>query len=359
MPLDNMAQMIRGGTNSIGDFQRLQQEFELKKQLAQAEIAKSQQLDVDKLGEVAFMKAAMGQELSPQELAAAKFVDAKSGGLSLNPVTGEFYQKPRISDKIGLQGMTPPVEPTIAGQNVTGLDQGGNAGNVGRSLPFNPKMQNVFDEENIKRDRARLDQIIADKVSSSGLAANDKTIKNLLPRVGYTGLGGSALGYIDKGLTALGMGGAIEGDPAARETMKKVSVDQWVSSVTPLKGALTEQEGARFDQAVSNLDTTAEGIKLREKLSSALAQRAQEKSEFYQEWFNQNGSLSGADSVWDNYANENPVIPEGFFGTSDSSAAPAPAPATQGQAMEIEFKLRQKGFTPSQVDEYMKAKGLK
>ena len=93
MPLDNMAQMIRGGTNSIGDYQRLQQEFELKKQLAQAEIAKSQQLDVDKLGERAFMKA-------------------KSGGVSFNPVTGEMLQKPRISDKINIGGDLENIFPT-------------------------------------------------------------------------------------------------------------------------------------------------------------------------------------------------------------------------------------------------------
>jgi hypothetical protein len=88
------------------DFSGLQREFELKKQAAAMEMAKSinksNEIDVDKLGEQAFMKAAMGQELTPQELAAARFVDAKSGGFSFNPVTGAGMQKPRISDKIGL-----------------------------------------------------------------------------------------------------------------------------------------------------------------------------------------------------------------------------------------------------------------
>lgn len=112
MPLDNISQMINGGINSIGDYQRLQQEFELKKQLAQAEIAKSQQLDVDKLGERAFMKAAMGEPLTPQELAAARLMDAKSGGVSFNPVTGEMLQKPRISDKINIGGDLENIFPT-------------------------------------------------------------------------------------------------------------------------------------------------------------------------------------------------------------------------------------------------------
>jgi len=97
------------GVRSISDFDKLQQEFEMKKQaaarddvLAQVSLKKAMEVDVDKLGEQAFMKAAQGLELSPQELAAAQFVDAKSGGFQFNPVTGEGFQKPRISDRIGL-----------------------------------------------------------------------------------------------------------------------------------------------------------------------------------------------------------------------------------------------------------------
>lgn len=87
------------------DYDRAEEEFQLKKKLSQAEIFKAQQLDVDKLGEIGFMKAAQGLELTPQERAAAQYVDAKSGGISWNPVSGEMIQKPRISDKIGLGGM--------------------------------------------------------------------------------------------------------------------------------------------------------------------------------------------------------------------------------------------------------------
>lgn len=105
MPVDY--QMLRKGTASLGDYQRLQEEFDQKKALNAAEIAKAAQIDADKLGEQAFMKAAMGQALTPQEQAAAQLMDAKSGGMSFNPVTGEMLQKPRISDRIGLPGMKP------------------------------------------------------------------------------------------------------------------------------------------------------------------------------------------------------------------------------------------------------------
>lgn len=105
MPVDY--QMLRKGTASLGDYQRLQEEFDQKKALTAAEIAKANQVDADKLGEQAFMKVAMGQALTPQEQAAAQLMDAKSGGISFNPVTGEMMQKPRISDRIGIPGMKP------------------------------------------------------------------------------------------------------------------------------------------------------------------------------------------------------------------------------------------------------------
>lgn len=100
---------IQKNITSLQDFDRLNQEFEMRKQLQQAQIEsekkKLTQIDVDKLGEQAFMKAAMGAKLTPEEQAAAMFIDAKSGGTSFNPVTGEVFQKPRISDKIGLPSM--------------------------------------------------------------------------------------------------------------------------------------------------------------------------------------------------------------------------------------------------------------
>lgn len=105
-------------SNKFLDYQRAEDEFQAKKQLAAAQLAqsqaaiqKAQEVDVDKLGERAFMKAAQGLELSPQELAAAKYVDAKSGGIQFDPVNGGMIQRPRISDKIGLPNVlnAPPM----------------------------------------------------------------------------------------------------------------------------------------------------------------------------------------------------------------------------------------------------------
>lgn len=114
---DYAAQKLGQGITSMPDYLKLEEEFQLKKQLSQAQTLAEQkkltQLDVDKLGEQAFMKSAMGQPLTPEEQAAAMFIDAKSGGISFNPVTGEMMQKPRLSDRIGLPGMTPKVGGSI------------------------------------------------------------------------------------------------------------------------------------------------------------------------------------------------------------------------------------------------------
>jgi hypothetical protein len=102
---------------SLLDYQRLQQEFEMQKALTGAQMKKAMQLDVDQLGEQAFMKAAQGLPLTPQELAAAQFIDAKSGGIQFDPVNGGMIQKPRLSDKIGLPGGMPQVADSDAQAN--------------------------------------------------------------------------------------------------------------------------------------------------------------------------------------------------------------------------------------------------
>lgn len=117
---------VFGRLKTKADYDQAEQEFQIKKLLTQSEIAKNTQFDVDKLGEQAFFKAAQGQPLSNAELAAAKYVDAKSGGIQFDPVTGAMVQKPRISDKIGLPGITPPGNSTPVNNTIPGaVDIGG------------------------------------------------------------------------------------------------------------------------------------------------------------------------------------------------------------------------------------------
>lgn len=99
---------------ALMDMKRKQ--FEQEALLNQANIAKAQREamypDVDKLGEQAFFKAAQGLALSPQEEAAAKFVNAKSGGIAFDPITGNMYQKPNIASNLGINFGGNPQQPT-------------------------------------------------------------------------------------------------------------------------------------------------------------------------------------------------------------------------------------------------------
>jgi len=113
---------VIGKFNGIGGAMKMAQEDALKAQLAQAQIAtalnKSQYLDVRKLGEQSLYKAAMGLPLTPEETAAAKLADAKSGGVMFDPATGAITQKPTIAGKLGLNlGGMPAAQ--VAGMKVS------------------------------------------------------------------------------------------------------------------------------------------------------------------------------------------------------------------------------------------------
>lgn len=86
----------------FADYQRAQDEFDLKKALAASELAKANKFDIDQVGQMAFYKTALGQPLSPQEMAAGKVYDATHGGGVYTDTFGNVIQKPRISDMIGL-----------------------------------------------------------------------------------------------------------------------------------------------------------------------------------------------------------------------------------------------------------------
>lgn len=108
-------------SNRFLDYQKAEEEFQLKKQLAnaqlaasQAELQKASQIDADKLGEQAFLKASQGLPLTPQEGAALKYIDAKSPTAAFNPVTGVMEQKPSLLQRAGIGGAFQPSAPPPA-----------------------------------------------------------------------------------------------------------------------------------------------------------------------------------------------------------------------------------------------------
>jgi len=85
----------------FADFQEEARKTGLAEALTMAQIKKAQELDLDKVGEVAFAKAAQGIPLSPLEQAGAQYLNNKSGGVTMD-VTGNLIQKPKLFDGINM-----------------------------------------------------------------------------------------------------------------------------------------------------------------------------------------------------------------------------------------------------------------
>lgn len=324
---------ILKNSKSYYDYADMQKAFQLKKEIAAREMAtqirKDSQIDVDAMGEQAFYKAAQGLELTPQERAAAAVVDAKSGGIMANPVTGVFQQKPRLSEKIRIDGFASDANPYSGKGNpainqdyaniVPSISESDLMGGLptptspiplprmGGADNLNPVNQRDLYKQNVEADRKRLDEVISASNTANKAKSTAQRMQTLQKGLGYTGTGAPILAGIDKILTPLNAPDLIRGNPADRENFAKESVSDWVTQVEPLKGALTEQEGARFDKATASLTMTPAGIKKMTNLTIALGKRASQKSQFYQDYFAKNGSLYGADSIWEQWADKNPI----------------------------------------------------
>jgi len=213
---------------TLSDYQKENADASMKRQLMQSEISKSKMLDVDKLGEVGFMKAAMGQPLTPQEEAAARFVDAKSGGIMFNPATGAIQQKPRISEKIGLPGggyapqdqaysTLPPQLPAVFN-----MDQG--------SQPVNEFDLRYQEQLNNARGNPKLQQSIREAHAKEKMQFDEAQAK--------------AAGFTDRTRSAE----AVFTDPSIIEA--GMSPMQRMGAVTPFIGNyLVSNEYQQFDQA--------------------------------------------------------------------------------------------------------------
>ena len=74
------------------------------------------------------------------------------------------------------------------------------------------------------------------------------------------------------------------------------------------KGAITDREMGMFRTAVPSLAQTPEGNEQIIKTMRAGAQRVQQRAAFYERWLQQNGSMSGAQTAWNRYIEDNPLI---------------------------------------------------
>lgn len=103
------------GLKTYDDYQRAEQEFQLKKQLAAAQLAKANEFDIDKVGQQAFIKASQGMPLSPVEASSLQYLDSKQQTMAFNPVTGAMEQKPSLLGRAGIGSpAAQPVAPVVS-----------------------------------------------------------------------------------------------------------------------------------------------------------------------------------------------------------------------------------------------------
>jgi hypothetical protein len=131
MPSYDYASLFTG-IKTKDDYDRLNEEFMLKKQLQQAQIAESKnkasEFDLNKLGDQVLYKAAMGAPLTPQEQAIGQAYDAKRTQVYTD-VAGNVIKKPPAFGGLtggapvggGNPAMTTPydqIEPLFQSPNV-------------------------------------------------------------------------------------------------------------------------------------------------------------------------------------------------------------------------------------------------
>jgi len=110
---------VYGKLNSISDYQRQNDDFEMKRQMQAAQMlqaqasmarqnalaqAKASEVNISKLGETAFLKRSQGIPTSPLEDAGLNFLDINSQRLIFNSTTGNMEQKPGLIERAGFAG---------------------------------------------------------------------------------------------------------------------------------------------------------------------------------------------------------------------------------------------------------------
>lgn len=99
----------------FADFQDEARKTGLAEALTQAQITKAlsdtQEVNAKKLGEEGFIRAAQGLPVTDDQKGAMILLNAKSGGLYADPVTGNWVQKPTLFNSIPLPGAAAPAQP--------------------------------------------------------------------------------------------------------------------------------------------------------------------------------------------------------------------------------------------------------
>jgi hypothetical protein len=131
-----------------------------------------------------------------------------------------------------------------------------------------------------------------------------------------TGLGEQTKADIAGVLNAVGVRGddLLNVDTANVESANKIISKLVAEAMTNQKGVASESDRALYANIAPSIKDKQQAYKFNIASTSAVAQRQVDKSNFYNDWFEQNGNLVGVDKAWSNYTKSTPLFQRGVVG---------------------------------------------
>lgn len=132
-----------------------------------------------------------------------------------------------------------------------------------------------------------------------------------------TGLGEQTKADIAGVLNAVGVRGddLLNVDTANVESANKIISKLVAEAMTNQKGVASENDRALYTNIAPSIKDKEQAYKFNIASTSAVAQRQVDKSNFYNDWFEQNGNLVGVDKAWSNYTKSTPLFQRGVVGS--------------------------------------------
>lgn len=237
---------------------------------------------------------------NPQQIQLAQYLAAM----------GDYDKAVDVALK-GSMGADPSYTQPVAGVDAQGNPvyfQADKAGNLKVINGIKPNQQNPLSKAMLEADQKKLDRATEASDNASTMLSTIQNFKNALQNF-ETGPGAEYRlkgGQIDQSL----LGGKMSNQTsvAAGETLKNFGTNFVLGFVQQTKGAISDREMNLFSSASPGLQNTRQGNLKIANAMEAGAQRTVEKSSFLRSYIEQNGSLSGADTAWKKYTNENPIV---------------------------------------------------
>ncbi|MBW3099235.1 hypothetical protein [Pseudohoeflea coraliihabitans] len=173
------------------------------------------------------------------------------------------------------------------------------------------------DQKNVA-NRVTAAQDIA--ASGASLKQTAQMLRHANENVGYSGVGGKAVGALFDGAEQFGVD--APGTPGGRALIKSGGLDVALQQVQKTKGAISNAEMALFMAASPGLQNTPEGNAMLIDMIDAVADRQIQRADAMEQWRQQHGTLDGFEAAWGAHIEQNPIIiqrPDGSIGFAGGS----------------------------------------